>query len=234
MRVIHFKKELLVFLLIMLMLLLISLIIYTTSLKASVESLFSFPLLGQSVAIDPAHGGYDPGVFREGVDEKDIVLEISRYTKMFLQKRGGRVVMTRETDMDLLELPAGPKKLKDLTNRLALIEDSEVDILVSIHTNAIQSSVWSGAQTFYSSDEDVKSKRLALLIQEELIKELKNTDRKAKTGSYFLLQNAPVPAVIVEVGFISNPQELKLLQDPEYQKRVALAISEGIYKYFKE
>lgn len=234
MRVVYFKKELLVALLIILMLLLIVLIIKSTDRKDSVEAVFVFPLLGRSLVIDPGHGGYDPGVTGHGVIEKDVVLEISRYMKLLLQKKGARVIMTREVDDDLLELPAGPKKRADLTNRLKIIEGSDVEIMVSIHANAIESPVWSGSQTFYNSDEDEDSRLLALLIQEELISVLKNTNRHAKPGNFFILQNSPVPSAIVEVGFLSNPEESKLLQDPEYQKKVAYAVSRGIFRYFEE
>ncbi len=215
-------------------LILIGAIIYSTYTYASRdrEAIFSFPLLGYGVVIDPGHGGYDPGATRGDIYEKDIVLEISRHIELILGKKGAKVVMTREADEDLLELPAGSRKRRELSNRLKIIARSDADILISIHANWMESPVWSGSQTFYKNDEE--SKRLALVIQEELAAGLQNTEREAHEGAYFILERSPVPAVIIEVGFISNPEEIKLLLDPEYQKKVALAISKGVFRYFKE
>lgn len=232
MHVFYCRRDTVIAVLVILVLILIGIIVYSTNRYASREAIFSFPLLGYGVVIDPGHGGYDPGVKRDEICEKDIVLEISRYIELMLGRKGTRIVMTRDDDEDLLELPAGPKKRTDLTNRLKIITRAEADIMISIHANGMESPLWSGSQTFYKDDKD--SKRLALLIQEELITELHNTIREAKPGAYFILERSPIPAVIVEVGFISNPQEAKLLQDPEYQKKVALAISKGVYRYFKE
>ncbi len=191
------------------------------------------PLAGRVIALDPGHGGYDPGSKMEGVLEKDVTLEVSLWLRDMLVEAGARVFLTREKDQDLLVIPTGPKKKQDLENRLQLITGARVDVLVSVHANSIASPRWYGAQTFYREDcED--SRRLALLVQEELIRTLKNTDRKASVGkgSYFLLENSPIPAAIVEVGFLSNPRERRLLTEPTYQKKMAWCIYLGLIRYF--
>ena len=180
---------------------------------------------GMAVTIGSMHG--------EAI-EKDIVLEISLYLRDYLQQGGASVIMTRETDMDLLELPvAGPKKRQDLHNRLAVLESSQVDLLVSVHANSFSTSYWRGAQTFYQDGKE-NGKRLAVCMQDELARVLRNTDRVAKSGNFFLLRELDVPGAIVEVGFLSNPEEARLLLNPNYQKKIAWAIYTGIIKYYSQ
>lgn len=186
------------------------------------------PLSGITVVIDPGHGGYDPGVIRQNVEEKFVVLGISFALRDYLQSGGARVVMTRETDRDLLVLPtAGPKKKQDMKHRLFIIHSASPDVVVSIHANAISASRWRGAQVFYDADCE-RGKRLAEMIQTELASVLKNTDRQAKPGDYLILNEVDVPAILVETGFLSNPAELILLGDEDYQSQLAWAVYLGI------
>lgn len=189
------------------------------------------PLSGEVIVIDPGHGGYDPGVmFDEEILEKDIVLEIGFYLREFLQQGGAEVVMTRDDDADFLQTSVGPKKRMDMQNRLEFINEIDPDFVVSIHTNYIPSPIWRGAQTFYHKDCE-ESKFLADSIQKELIRVLENTERAAKFADYYLLVESPVPASLVEAGFLSNPEEAELLTTPEYQKKIAWAIYLGIINY---
>ncbi len=190
------------------------------------------PLYGRNIVIDPGHGGYDPGVFRGDLIEKDLNLAISLVLRDYLQGSGARVVMTREADHDLLALPAaGPKKRLDMKNRLAVIRAADPDLLISIHINASPSPLWAGAQVFHQRD-CAEGRKLALLIQEELIRVLRNTGRQAKEGDFFLLNEAGVPAALVEAGFLSNPREARLLRDERYRSRLAWAVYLGIIRYF--
>ncbi len=189
------------------------------------------PLSGKTIVIDPGHGGYDPGVVAHGVIEKDVVLAISLKLRGYLQGAGARVVMTRETDRDLLVLPAaGPKKRQDMRNRIIIINAAAPDLVVSVHANAISSTRWRGAQAFYRID-DGEARVLAEIIQEELARVLKNTDRQAKPGNFFVLNESSATGVLVETGFISNPDEARLLNDGRYQDRVAWAIYLGLLRY---
>ncbi len=203
---------------------------YTAAVRPTATGVL--PLAGKVVAVDPGHGGYDAGMEADGILEKDVVLGIAFFFRELLREAGAEVFLTREKDEDLLTLPTGPKKRRDLENRLKLITEADVDVLISIHANAISSPRWYGAQTFYMEDQE-QSKELAGFIQQELIRVLKNTDRKITSGSdnYFLLDNSPVPAVIVEVGFLSNPRERALLVEPAYQRKVAWAIYLGVIKF---
>ncbi|RQD77463.1 MAG: N-acetylmuramoyl-L-alanine amidase CwlD [Candidatus Syntrophonatronum acetioxidans] len=188
------------------------------------------PLVGTSIIIDPGHGGYDPGVQVSGTMEKEINLEVALILRDFLQQGGAEVVMTREKDMDFLETSTGPKKRMDMKRRLEIIEGAKADIILSIHCNAIPSSRWAGAQTFYQEGRE-DGKILAEYVQGELIRVLKNTDRQVKGGNYFLLAQSSHPGVIVETGFLSNPQEASLLKNPGYREKVAWAIYGGILNY---
>ncbi|MBS4007582.1 MAG: N-acetylmuramoyl-L-alanine amidase [Clostridium sp.] len=191
-------------------------------------------LVGQTVVIDPGHGGYDPGVWRDKLEEKTVALNIALILRDYLQATGARVVMTRETDRDLLVLPtAGAKKKRDMQNRLKIITDAEPSLLISIHVNATRDSRWHGAQVFFKSGCE-GAKLLAGMIQHELSRVLTNTTRQAQSGDYFILNEVQIPAVLVETGFISNPQEAQLLKQPEYQSKLAWAIYLAVLKYVEQ
>ncbi len=188
------------------------------------------------VVVDPGHGGWDPGVTADGVREKDLTLSVARYLAEHLRSAGARVVMTRDSDRDLSDLArgqGGTRKSRDLRQRVEIINAAGADVLISIHVNGFPSSRWSGAQTFYDPAQHPASEHLARAIQAEL-KRLTPTDRAANSSiNQYILKNSAIPAVTVEIGFISNPRERELLQDPDYQNRVAWAIFLGLANYFQ-
>lgn len=195
----------------------------------------NLPLSGQIIVLDPGHGGPDPGAVQGEAIEKDISLSVSLKLRDYLQQQGALVVMTRETDIDLADKELkgySRRKVQDLKRRLELINHSEADFFASIHLNAIPSSKWKGAQTFYSG-QFKESKRGAKFIQEELRRNLENTNREAKTSnSIYILKNSEVPGVLVEIGFLSNPTEREMLRQEEYQEQVAASIYQGIMRYY--
>ncbi|TGV05432.1 N-acetylmuramoyl-L-alanine amidase CwlD, partial [Mesorhizobium sp. M00.F.Ca.ET.186.01.1.1] len=167
--------------------------------------------------------------------EKEVTLAISMYLRDFLQQSGAFVIMTREEDKDLASPEADrakKRKSEDIRNRVKLVNDSSPDFLVSIHVNSIPSPKWSGAQTFYSPTFK-KSGEVSYLIQDEIKRVLGNTDRvPSKTNNVFLIREVNCPAVLVEVGFVSNTEEAKRLQSTEYQKAMANAIYQGILRQY--
>jgi N-acetylmuramoyl-L-alanine amidase len=195
----------------------------------------SLPLSGQIIVLDPGHGGPDPGAVQGEAIEKDISLNVSLKLRDYLQQQGALVVMTRETDIDLADKELkgySRRKVQDLKRRLELINHSEAGFFASIHLNAIPSSKWKGAQTFYSGHFK-ESKRGAKFIQEELRRNLENTNREAKTSdSIYILKKSEIPGVLVEIGFLSNPTERELLRQEEYQEQVAASIYQGIMRYY--
>ncbi len=198
---------------------------------------------GTSIAIDPGHGGIDGGVGRHEILEKDINLEVAKILRSKLRAKGARVVMTRKKDEELSykepDLP-GSRHRRDLSARVNMINQSEVDLFVSLHLNACEASYVRGAICFYQPDfED--SVRLAECIQNELNlvtgKELQEGEllhRSTKEGPFFLLLNTTdPPGVIVEMGFISNPTDRELLAREDYRKELAEAIKRGIVEYLQ-
>lgn len=199
---------------------------------------WALPLSGKIIVIDPGHGGPDGGaVGKDGTNEKDIALNVSKYLRDYLQQAGAFVYMTREEDTDLASEGTrglSARKSEDIRKRLDIIHEQHADFFVSIHLNAIPSPRWSGAQTFYYPKFD-ESRHLANFIQEEIIHHLENTTRTplAINGIY-LLKHAEIPGALVEIGFLSNEQERELLKQETYQKQMAAAIYYGMMRYVTE
>lgn len=206
--------------------------------KEQVLSSWTLPLSGQTIVIDPGHGGPDGGA-KAGDDtsEKNIALSVSKMLRDYLQQAGAVVYLTREADKDL----ASPntrglsnRKVEDLKNRRKFIEDHDPDFFLSIHLNSIPSPRWRGAQTFYYPKFD-ESRHLSKMIQAEIIRNLENTDRKALAiNNVYLLKYATVPSALVEIGFLSNPTEREQLKEEQYQRLMASSIYQGILRYVTE
>lgn len=191
-----------------------------------------FPLLNKVIYIDPGHGGADPGTIYKDIYEKDINLELCNKLKNKLESLGAIVYMTRYGDYDLSNNYAVSRKKSDLNNRAKIINNSKADIYISIHLNSISSSTWSGAQVFYD-DVNEKNKEIAELMQNQLKEDL-NTKRKVKELTNMLLnRKVIIPGILIEVGFLSNPNDRYLLQKQYYQKKVINSITTGVLKYFK-
>lgn len=218
-------------------LMLLFIIFQYRSMEKEAWSSWNLPLAGKIIYLDPGHGGPDGGAQRDGVSEKEITLTVSLKLRDYLQEQGALVFMTRETDKDLASSQTrgySKRKTEDLKKRLQLINESESDLFISIHLNAIPSPRWSGAQTFYSPHFK-ENKRAAKFIQDELIENLGNTKREAKAiSNVYILKYAKKPGSLVEIGFLSNPEERQHLVDPEYQNMVAASIYKGIARYFTD
>ncbi|BAF58543.1 N-acetylmuramoyl-L-alanine amidase [Pelotomaculum thermopropionicum SI] len=192
-------------------------------------------LAGRVIVVDPGHGGYDPGVVgKSGALEKDIALSVGRRLAANLGQAGAMVLMTREADTDLSDpgtVGLTAKKREDLSRRVALANDNKADLYLSIHVNSFTSPRRRGAQTFVQPGS-AESKKAARFIQEELARVLEGTGRRINEVDFYVTRNATMPAVIVEIGFITNEEEEKLLQDPAYQSKAAWAVFAGTVKYF--
>lgn len=203
---------------------------------AKVWNYWSLPLAGRKIVLDAGHGGPDGGaVSKQGLIEKNINLAVTLYLRDYLQQAGAIVVMTREVDKDLAGAETrgySKRKTEDLKQRVRFIEEQEADLFISIHMNSVPSERWRGAQTFYFSNNG-NSAALADLIQQELRRNLENTDRVAKVSDkpVYVLQALKIPAALVEVGFLSHPEESRLLGDEGYQRKVAASIYQGLLRY---
>ena len=183
------------------------------------------------IVLDAGHGGFDGGaVGIRGTVEKELNLDITLKLKALLEKTGAKVVVTRDGDTALAET-----KKEDMHKRKAIKESSNADIFVSIHMNKFSQAKYSGAQVFYAKDEN--SQKLGEHIQNAMVNLLNpenNRKAKATDGNVYILKESAVPSVIVECGFLSNAEEEALLQQNEYQQKVAWSIYSGILKYFDE
>lgn len=190
---------------------------------------------GRKVVLDPGHGGPDPGaVGRTGLKEKDLVLEIAFHLRRLLGQAGVYVIMVRETDRDFGEGEAGSllaRKRRDLAYRVGLANRHKADVYLSIHANSISDPRWSGAQVFYHPGRPL-SRLLAGSLQASLAAYLGPNYRLAKPADYRVLLETQMPAVVVEVGFLSNPEEEALLATRAYRERIAEAIYRGLLHYF--
>ena len=189
-----------------------------------------------TVVIDAGHGGNDPG--KIGVDdsqEKDLNLIIAKKVQKLLEQQDVEVVMTRESDAGLYDENASNKKVQDMKNRVALIEERQPALTVSIHQNSYHEEYVHGAQVFYYANSE-KSKTLAERIQQAMALELdKENARQAKANdSYYLLKKTSTPIVIVECGFLSNYEEAQKLASDLYQEKVAWAIHMAVMQYLNQ
>ena len=199
---------------------------------ASADTITDLP----RIIIDAGHGGEDGGAEVYGVLEKDINLSIANTLADILRASGYEVAQVRDTDVSVYSDGAETlrqKKVSDLQNRVALFNADQRNIVVSIHQNKFDSVKYSGAQLFYS-ENNTESADLAerirtavvMLLQHDNTRELKPADE-----DIYILDNATVPAVIVECGFLSNDRERELLVTQEYQSEMAYAIAMGIIDY---
>ena len=185
------------------------------------------------VVIDAGHGGADPG--KVGVDgslEKDINLKIAKKLALFLTAADVDVVLTRETDDGLYDENVSNKKVQDMKNRVALIEEKKPALTVSIHQNSYHEEYVHGAQVFYYEGSQ-ESKEIAERMQQVLVGQIDpDNARQAKANSsYYLLKKTSSPIVIVECGFLSNYEEAQKLSSEVYQEKTAWAIHLAILNY---
>lgn len=186
------------------------------------------------IAIDPGHGGYDPGAMRDGIMEKHLNLEIAGEIAMILKENNVEVLLTRQGDYNhaILGLHKKEAKRYDFQRRAEMAKQFGADAMVSIHVN-VGPGRCIGPEAFYYG-KSVQGKVLAECIQKELHRIPEIRKRTIKTGRYYLLTHTSMPCVIVETGFINNPAERKKLLDKKYQQVLARAISQGILEYLRE
>ena len=197
------------------------------------------------VVIDPGHGGMDGGASSSGgISEKDINLSIARILKSLLEKEGCRVVMTREDDRDLSngdsEGSIRSRKTEDMKVRKGIIDEAGADLAVSIHLNSFtQDTGVRGAQVFFPSDDSGdnydKSSLAADIIQKKLNENINLKKERTELGKndVFILRDIRCPVVIVECGFLSNPQEAEELSKNTYQVKIANTLKAGICSFLE-
>lgn len=182
---------------------------------------FKPTLLGKVIAIDPGHGGAAPGaVGPSGLLEKTVNLDIALRLNRILIEAGAHTVMTRMDDSYVF-----------IPDRAEIANSNSADIFVSIHANSAKKDYASGTETFYYSGR-LQSKALAESVQFSLLSGIGLENRRAKPGDYLVLRLTTMPSVLVEVAFMSNEREERLLADVNFRQTAAEAIFQGIVEFF--
>lgn len=179
----------------------------------------------KKIAIDAGHGGEDPGALspNKKLKEKDVVLEISKMLNYILEYKGYNTILIRDKD-----------EFVQLGERANKANKEKADIFVSVHTNAAASKNAHGIETFYFKNSK-QGEKLARHIQKEMVNLAENRNRGIKTNqSWTVLKRTNMPAVLCEVGFISNKEEKALLSNEYFRFMKAFSIYKGIENYFNE
>ena len=197
----------------------------------------SLPVSGKTIVIDAGHGKPDEGAESStGTTEAETNLKIALKIQNLLEQSGSSVVLTRSDENAIYDIDAKTlrqKKISDIHNRVKIGNESSADIFVSIHLNKIPQQQYDGWQTFYKAGSE-NGQKLAVSIQNNLNKAIqKENNRVAKTiDNIYIIKHVEIPIAIVECGFLSNPEEEKLLLQDEYQNKLAWGIYNGIIDYF--
>ena len=187
-----------------------------------------------TIYIDPGHGGSDGGAIgADGTYESFLTLIIAKKLEKALTNDNYQVIMTRNGDYDLAPEHSKNRKRDDIHERVKRINASNADLYVSIHANAYPSSKIKGSQVFFKTGSE-ESHLLAILIQHALILEMLNTYRIAKPiANIYLIDHVTIPGCLIEVGFLSNREELDNLKNTTYQDKIVRSIYLGIKEYLK-
>lgn len=188
------------------------------------------------IILDAGHGEPDGGaVGVSGVVEKDINLAIVKKTQEVLEGKGVQVILTRDDDYGLQEDSAGSireMKVSDMNRRLDIMQDSNADLFLSVHMNSFGDKKVHGLHVFYDKSHP-EAESLAKEIQNEIAKVTGADVHTVKTADekLFLMKNPPIPAILIECGFLSNPEEEKKLSEEKYQSKIAWAIAKALENY---
>lgn len=185
-------------------------------------------LAGRVVGLDPGHGSVDSGATHPAspLAEKEITLDVGRRLARLIRREGGKAVLTRTDDWES-DLP----DRAELRRRAAIAEQGRAEILLSLHVDHYSDPTCRYAQVYYHPSSP-EGKRLALALEAEFLRLQPDSYRRATARDYFLLGCTSIPSVLVELGFISNPDERRLLNEPGYREELAEALLRGIVSYF--
>ncbi|HWR43109.1 N-acetylmuramoyl-L-alanine amidase [Sporomusa sp.] len=184
-------------------------------------------LRGKIIVVDPGHGGSNPGAVANDTREADNNLAVSLKLRDKLINAGAKVVMTRETDRTVA--PEGSSLGQELAARVDIAEANNADMFISVHSNSNPDPSIYGTMTFFP---DGKSSKLALEVQDNIIRETGAVDKGTSSATFYVLRNTTMPSILVEMGFVSNSSEARKLQDDSYRNKIAQGIFNGMVKYF--
>jgi N-acetylmuramoyl-L-alanine amidase len=170
------------------------------------------------VCLDPGHGGADSGANYNGVQEKDVNLDIAMRTKPLIEAMGYRVLMTRTADQTV-----------SLQERCDIANNANASIFMAIHNNAYTTDS-EGTETYaYYDSED--GRRLATCVHQEVVRRIKRPDRGVKEAGFYVLKHTNMTSALIEGAFLTNVAEAKMLQDPNFRQKIAQGVAAGINDY---
>lgn len=214
------------------LLILICFFLLTISLPNVTASINNLNLLGKIIVLDAGHGGTDSGAKNGKIVEKELNLLLVKKLEKELISRGATVYLTREEDSDL-SARTSERKRSDLYNRAKYINTIKPNMYISIHLNATTSSSWKGLQVFYNKNNE-ENKVIAETITNNLKNNINNIREVKEENKYYMYKYIKYPGVLIEAGFISNPDENYLLRQEEYQNKLIILIADAIEKYYQK
>ncbi len=174
------------------------------------------------IVIDPGHGGFDPGAVADrGLTEKEVALDISKVMSEQLQEKGYDVILTRRGD-----------QFVSLRDRVEIANNTNASLFVSVHSNAAHRNSVRGLETYHAPGRAGDSYELASQLQKTMAAELPLVDRGVKVDNFTVIRDTEMPSALLEIGFLSNPEDARLLADSEFRREAAQAAVEGIDNYF--
>mgnify|MGYP004565068523 FL=1 len=189
-------------------------------------------LLGKTIVLDAGHGGKDEGASSGQIKESKLNLILVKKLEKELISRGATVYLTREDDNDLSTTTVNRKR-SDLYRRAQYINKISPDMYISLHLNSSPSPSWRGLQIFYTNNNK-ENKEIALSLTNYLKEKLSNTREAKKDSTYYMYKHIKSPGVLIEAGFISNPNDNYLLRDEKYQNKLITLIADSIENYYQK
>ena len=171
------------------------------------------------VVIDPGHGGSDCGAIRDNITEKEITLDISKRVQEILIKQGFNVQMTRDVDETV-----------SLQERVEFSESIQPDVFISVHVNSSEKPAITGIETHYYRQESLS---LAQTIHASMVSNINANNRGLFKSKFYVINHTTAPAILVEIGFLSNAEEREELISEKRREATAKAIAEGVQNYFR-
>lgn len=205
--------------------------------KTETVETVALPVNNKVIVIDAGHGVPDEGAeSSNGTTEAESNLKIALKVQNLLEQSGATVILTRSDENAIYDIDSKTlkqKKISDIHNRVKIGNESSADIFVSIHLNKIPQEQYWGWQTFYK-EESAEGQKLATAIQNSLNETIQKENNRVpmKIDNIYIIKHVEIPISIVECGFLSNPEEEKLLLTDEYQTKLAWGIYTGIMDYF--
>ena len=197
----------------------------------AVRTVIAKPNLQPTIVVDAGHGGRDGGAVGELSNESELNLKYARCLQEILTQNGYNVVMTRDDMAGLYNPLSSNKKKSEMEKRIKIIKKANPDLVVSVHMNSFQSQQVRGAQVF--SADTTSSFALGECVQTQLYDNIDFAKKTVKKGDYYILNCSPCPSILIECGFLSNPEEERLLVDKDYMQKFCYAVFCGIFDYYR-